>query len=81
MDHVFISSAEIREPTQQYPVSVNGMDRTVGKGRGHMFGMTRDSQLIKDIALSQGDICHLGGIDFHEKNAWVPQAEYRGSMA
>lgn len=76
-DHIFISSVEIVEPTEKHPVPVDGVDRTAGKGQGHVFVVTRDGELVKDIELGEGDIYHPGGIDFDGENVWVPVAEYR----
>lgn len=76
-DHLWISSVEILEPTVKYPSPVDGMDRTAGKGRGHVFVVTRDGKLVKDIVVGEGDIYHPGGIDFDGRSVWVPVAEYR----
>lgn len=76
-DYIFISSVEIIEPTEKHPAPVDGMDRTAGKGQGHVFVVTRDGELVKDIELGEGDIYHPGGIDFDGENVWVPVAEYR----
>lgn len=76
-DHIWISSVEILEPTQKYPSPVDGMDRTAGKGRGHVFVVTREGKLVKDIVVGEGDMYHPGGIDFDGRRVWVPVAEYR----
>ena len=71
-DYIFISSVEIIEPTEKHPAPVDGMDRTAGKGQGHVFVVTRDGELVKDIELGEGDIYqvserfryddHVGGV-------------------
>ncbi|WP_420175169.1 DUF6454 family protein [Luteococcus sp. OSA5] len=76
-EHIWISSVEIIEPTTKYPKPVDGMDRSPGKGRGHVFVVTRDGELVKDIVVGEGDMHHPGGIDFDGKRVWVPVAEYR----
>lgn len=76
-DQIWISSVEIIEPTKKFPAPVDGVDRTPGKGRGHVFVITRDGQLLKDIVLGEGDIYHPGGLDFDGSRVWVPVAEYR----
>ncbi|SJN40085.1 DUF6454 family protein [Luteococcus japonicus] len=76
-DHIWLSSVEILQPTVKHPAPVDGMDRTPGKGRGHVFVVTRDGKLVKDIVLGEGDFYHPGGIDFDGRKVWVPVAEYR----
>ncbi len=76
-DKIFLSSVEILEPTVKYPAPVDGYDRTPGKGRGHVFVLTREGELLEDIVLGEGDVYHPGGIDFDGEHVWVPVAEYR----
>ncbi|GGG66311.1 hypothetical protein GCM10011374_32980 [Kocuria dechangensis] len=76
-EHIFISSVEIIEPTQKHPAPVDGTDRTAGRGQGHVFVVTREGELVKDIELGEGDVYHPGGIDFDGESVWVPVAEYR----
>jgi hypothetical protein len=80
--HIFLSSTQIIEPTQKYPVPVGGYDRTPGKGIGHVFVMDEQGHLQKDITFALGDVYHPGGIDTDGTSVWVPVAQYRpGSSA
>lgn len=76
-DRMFISSVQIDEAPVKFPAPVDGMDRTPGKGVGHLFVTDRAGNLIKDIRLGEGDIYHPGGLDFDGRYIWVPVAEYR----
>ena len=79
-DRLFMSSVEVLEAPVRYPEPVDGYDRTPGKGIGHVFVMTRDGELIRDIVIGEGPegtIYHPGGIDFDGRDVWVPVAEYR----
>ncbi|MGC0237712.1 DUF6454 family protein [Arthrobacter sp. SD76] len=76
-DKIFLSSVEIIEPTVRYPSPVDGYDRTTGKGRGHVFVLDRQGNLLKDIVLGEDTIYHPGGTDFDGEKIWVPVAEYR----
>ncbi|MGD9738877.1 MAG: DUF6454 family protein [Bauldia sp.] len=76
-DRLFLSSVEIIEPTQRYDAPQNGMDRTAGVGRGHLFELDLAGNLVNDLVLGEGDVYHPGGIDFDGTYIWVPVAEYR----
>ncbi|WP_226344311.1 DUF6454 family protein [Agilicoccus flavus] len=76
-DRIYLSSVEIIEPTTRYPKPVDGMDRTPGKGVGHLFVMDRAGKLLRDIRLGEGDNYHPGGIDVDGRNIWVSVAQYR----
>lgn len=76
-DRIYLSSVEILEPTVKYPTPVDGLDRTPGKGRGHLFVMDRKGTLLRDIALGRGDSYHPGGISTDGRNVWVSVSEYR----
>lgn len=76
-DRIYLSSVEIIEPTTRYPQPVDGMDRTPGKGVGHLFVMDRSGRLLRDIRLGEGDNYHPGGLDFDGRNIWVSVAQYR----
>lgn len=80
-DKIFMSSVEIVEPTVQYPEPVDGLDRSAGKGVGHLFVMDRQGNLVRDITLGEGDAYHPGGIDFDGTSVWVPVGEYRPNSA
>jgi hypothetical protein len=56
---------------------VDGLDRSPGKGVGHVLVLDRRGNLIRDVVLGEGDIYHPGGIDFDGRTVWVPVAEYR----
>ncbi len=76
-DRIFMSTVEILEPTVRYPTPVDGMDRSPGKGVGHVLVLDRRGTLLRDIVLGEGDVYHPGGIDFDGTSVWVPVAEYR----
>ncbi|TFB54431.1 DUF6454 family protein [Cryobacterium tagatosivorans] len=76
-DHIFLSAVQITEPTKKFPTPQDGLDRTPGKGIGHLFVMDKSGNLQKDIILGEGDMYHPGGIDFDGVNVWVPVAQYR----
>ena len=76
-DYLFISSVEIIERTSRFAEPVNGLDRTPGKGVGHVFKTDRQGNLIAQIEIGEEDIYHPGGIDFDGTHLWVPVAEYR----
>ncbi|WP_207482899.1 DUF6454 family protein [Arenibaculum pallidiluteum] len=76
-DALFVSSVEIVERTQRFPQPVDGMDRSAGKGAGHLFKMDLEGRLLGQITLGEGDIYHPGGIDYDGRHLWVPVAEYR----
>jgi hypothetical protein len=76
-DRIFMSTVEIVEPTVRFPAPVAGLDRSPGKGVGHVLVLDRRGNLIRDIVLGEGDIYHPGGIDFDGTTVWVPVAEYR----
>ncbi len=76
-DVLFISSVEIITPTRRFAAPQNGMDRSAGSGRGHLFKMDLQGNLLASIQLGEGDLYHPGGIDYDGKWLWVPVAEYR----
>lgn len=80
-ERIYLSSVEIIEPTVKYEEPVDGMDRTAGVGKGHVFVLTREGELVKDIELGEGDVYHPGGVDFDGEKLWVPVAEYRPDSA
>jgi Family of unknown function (DUF6454) len=80
-DALFVSSVEIRVPTQRFPQPVGGHDRDTGEGAGHLFKIDmregKQGGLLADLAIGDGSIYHPGGIDFDGVHIWVPVAEYR----
>lgn len=76
-DRFYMSSVEILEPTQRFPAPRDGLDRSPGKGVGHLFEFDGSGKLLRQVTLGEGDIYHPGGIDYDGKHIWVPVAEYR----
>jgi hypothetical protein len=72
-----ISSVEILERPQRYDTPREGMDRSPGRGRGHLFAVDAGGRLLGDLVLGEGEIYHPGGVDFDGTYLWVPVAEYR----
>jgi len=80
-DRLYMSSVEIQEPTVRFPQPIDGYDRTPGKGVGHLFELTLDGKLLRQITLGEGDVYHPGGIDYDGRSLWVPVGEYRPGSA
>ena len=80
-DDLFVSSVQIDEPTRRFDQPQGGLDRTPGKGRGHLFKMARDGRLLAQVELGEGDVYHPGGIDHDGRWLWVPVGEYRPNSA
>jgi hypothetical protein len=76
-ERFYMSSVEIVERTQRFPEPRDGLDRTAGKGVGHLFEFDGSGKLLRQVKLGEGDIYHPGGIDYDGKHIWVPVAEYR----
>ncbi len=76
-DHLFVSSVEVTEQTRRYTTPENGMDRSEGTGKGHLFKMNLEGQLLGHIELGEGAKYHPGGMDYDGTALWVPVAEYR----
>jgi hypothetical protein len=76
-DALFLSSVEIIERTASYKTPREGMDRSTGRGKGHLFKMDLEGNLLAHIDLGEEAIYHPGGIDFDGTYLWVPVAEYR----
>jgi hypothetical protein len=76
-DRFYVTSVEIIEATQRYPALRDGLDRSAGRGRGHLFEIDLQGNLQRQITLGEGDVYHPGGIDYDGRNIWVPVAEYR----
>jgi hypothetical protein len=76
-DRLFLSSVEVLEAPVKYPQPVDGYDRTPGRGRGHLFVLDLQGNLLRDIVLGEGNMYHPGGIDTDGRSLWVPVAEYR----
>lgn len=75
----FMSSVEIQERPEKYAAPQNGMDRSPGRGRAHLYQFDERGKLLRDIVLAEGegDIYHPGGIDTDGTYIYVPVAEYR----
>lgn len=76
-ERIYMSSVEIIERTQRFAQPQDGLDRSPGKGRGHVFEFDLSGTLLRSLTLGEGDIYHPGGIDYDGKYLWVPVAEYR----
>ena len=62
---------------QRFPQLVDGYDRDMGEGVGHLFKVDMKGNLLADLTLGEGAIYHPGGIDYDGRYIWVPVAEYR----
>jgi len=76
-DTFFVSSVEIKVRTKRYAKPVDGYDRDVGQGVGHLFKIDRQGNLIADLVLGEGPQYHPGGIDYDGRHIWIPVSEYR----
>jgi uncharacterized protein DUF6454 len=76
-DVLFVSSVEVRTPTARFPAPVGGYDRDPGTGRGHLFKIDLDGNLLASTTLGESTMYHPGGIDYDGRHIWVPVAEYR----
>ena len=76
-DYLFMSSVEVHEKTQRFPVAQGGFDRTPGVGVGHIFKMDMQGTLLARTEIGAGDVYHPGGIDYDGEVLWIPVAEYR----
>ena len=74
---IFLSSVEIIEATERFPEPRDGMDRSAGRGRGHLFEVDAEGRLLRSVTAGEGDIYHPGGLDFDGTHIWLPVAEYR----
>jgi hypothetical protein len=57
--------------------SVEVIDREGGQGVGHLFKIDKAGALIADLRVGEGAIYHPGGIDYDDRDIWIPVAEYR----
>ena len=76
-DSLYVSSVEIRTPTQRSANRADGFDRDAGAGVGHLFKVNSDGTLAKDLVIGEGTMYHPSGIDFDGAHIWVAVAEYR----
>jgi hypothetical protein len=76
-DTIFVSSVEVRTPTQRFAQPVDGYDRDAGAGVGHLFKVDAQGRLLKDLVVGESTLLHPGGIDYDGTAHWVPVAEYR----
>ncbi|MEU7279827.1 DUF6454 family protein [Streptomyces sp. NPDC045431] len=77
-DHrLYVSMAEITEATRFHDKSVDGYDRTPGRGQGHVFVTDAGGAEVGWVGVGEGTMYHPGGIDFDGESLWVPTAEYR----
>jgi len=76
-DRLYLSSVEIIERTTRYEAPRDGMDRTPGRGAGHLYEVDAEGRLLRTLTAGEGDIYHPGGIDHDGTHIWMPVAEYR----
>lgn len=74
----FLSSVEILEVPR--PAADPAL-RGTGRGRGHVFVLDSQGELIRDVNLGENAMYHPGGIDFDGEHVWVSVAEYRADGA
>jgi hypothetical protein len=67
-DRFFLSSVEV-------------IERAADRGTGHLFEMSREGKLLREITLGKGACYHPGGIDFDGTEIWVSVAAYRPDSA
>lgn len=67
-DRFFLSSVEV-------------IDRAAEQGRGHLFELDRQGNLLREIQLGEGPLYHPGGIDYDGTDIWVSVAAYRPDSA
>ena len=60
-----------------YLSSVEVIDRSAGKGLGHLYEFDGTGKLLRQIALGEGAMYHPGGVDYDGRHIWAPVAEYR----
>lgn len=76
-DHYYVSSVEIVAAPVKYQQAVDGCDRSTGAGKGHLFKVDLQGNLLADLPIGEGSMYHPGGCDFDGRYIWVPAAEYR----
>jgi len=76
-DTFFVSSVEVKVRTRRLPQPIDGYDRDVGEGVGHLFKADREGNLLARMTLGEGAVYHPGGIDYDGRHIWVPVSEYR----
>jgi hypothetical protein len=74
---LFVSSVEVKVRTRRFPQPIDGYDRDVGEGVGHLFKTDLKGNLLAELRLGEGSIYHPGGIDYDGRHIWVPVSEYR----
>lgn len=77
--HFLVSSVEVLEEREKIEGAIPGEpDRTLGKGKGHVFKIAEDGTRVAEVQIGDGSgIYHPGGMDFDGTYVWVPVAEYR----
>ncbi|RFU78068.1 hypothetical protein TARUN_4129 [Trichoderma arundinaceum] len=78
-DRYMISCGEYTEPTKKYPRTINGTDRTPGKGFAHLMVYNEKGRRIADATITTKgeDEYHNGGIDYDGQWMWGTVAQYR----
>ena len=59
--NLFVSSVEVIEPTKRFAPPQNGLDRSAGSGKGHLFKMDMHGNLLSHMQLGEGAMYHPGG--------------------
>lgn len=77
LGRMFLSSVEILEDPPPAGRDPDPHRRAPGRGRGHIFVLDGDGNLLEDIPVGEGDIYHPGGIDYDGSVVWISVAEYR----
>jgi hypothetical protein len=76
-ENFFMASVEIIEATVRYDDPTARPDRSAGRGRGHLFELTRRGELLRHWELGEDTMYHAGGLTYDGEDVWVPTSEYR----
>ncbi|WP_219837252.1 DUF6454 family protein [Paenibacillus sp. R14(2021)] len=76
-EYFYMSSVELLEAPVRFDEEMGGLDRSPGRGIGHLFVFDEQGRLVNAVTLGEGSIYHPGGIDYDGTHIWLPVAEYR----
>jgi len=76
-EELFVSSVEVKTPTERLAQPDGRHDRDAGEGAGHLFKIDMAGNLLADLPLGEAAMYHPGGIDYDGADIWIPVAEYR----
>jgi len=62
-----------------YLTSVQVVDRSAGKGIGHLFEFDREGHLLRQMEWADGPRYHPSGMDYDGRYLWIALAEYKRS--